>query len=66
MDAHHAKTEGNHDMMATMKASQEGINALMDVSLQTMEACLEKTEVNWGKSRNQDGSVSGRRGSGNY
>jgi hypothetical protein len=46
MDAHHAKTEANHELMATMRASHERINTLMDVSLQTTEVSLEKTEVN--------------------
>jgi hypothetical protein len=54
----------NHELMATVKASHERINTLMDVSLQTTEACLEKIEVNWEKIRNQDGSMSGRGGSG--
>jgi hypothetical protein len=31
--------------MATMKASQERVGALMDVSLETTEFCLEKIEA---------------------
>jgi hypothetical protein len=46
MVAHQAKTEANHEeLMATMKVSQEGMLALMDVSLETTEACLEKIEA---------------------
>jgi hypothetical protein len=32
--------------MAALKASQERKEALMDVSLEMMEACLEKIEAN--------------------
>jgi hypothetical protein len=32
-----------------MKASQERMDALMDVSLETMEVCLEKIEASEGK-----------------
>jgi hypothetical protein len=50
MDAHQAKTEANHeDWMAVMKASRERMDALIDISLDMMEACLEKIEVNQGK-----------------
>jgi hypothetical protein len=35
--------------MVAMKASQERMEALMNVSLETMKACLEKIEVNQGK-----------------
>jgi hypothetical protein len=34
MDIHQVKTEANHEeLMATMKTSQERVEALMDVSL---------------------------------
>jgi ribosomal protein L25 (general stress protein Ctc) len=50
MDAHQAKMEVNHEeWMAAMKASQERMEALMDISLETTEVCLEMTEVNRGK-----------------
>jgi predicted amidohydrolase len=50
MDAHQAKTEANReDWMATMKASQERMEALMDISLKTTEACVENIEANQGK-----------------
>jgi hypothetical protein len=42
--SHHAKTEVNHELMATMKASHERIEALIDVSLDVMEAHLEKVK----------------------
>jgi hypothetical protein len=45
MGAHQAKTEDNHQLMAAMKVSQERMEALVDVSLETTEACLEKIEV---------------------
>jgi hypothetical protein len=32
--------------MAAMKASQYRLEAWLDVSLETMDACLEKTETN--------------------
>jgi hypothetical protein len=51
--------------MAAMKASQERVEALMDISLETTEVCLEKTGES-GKSRNQDGSVSRNDESGDY
>jgi hypothetical protein len=41
-DAHHAKTEANHELMATMKVSHERINALTNVNLEKMEVCIEK------------------------
>jgi hypothetical protein len=42
-----AKAEANHEeLMATLKASQERMESLMNVSLETTEACLEKTEAN--------------------
>jgi galactokinase len=44
------KADANlREIMAAMKASQERMEALMDVSLQTTEDCLEKSEVNQGK-----------------
>jgi uncharacterized protein (DUF885 family) len=47
MDVNQAKTEGNHEeLMATMKANQERMEALMDVSIEMMEVCLENIEVN--------------------
>jgi hypothetical protein len=56
MDIHQAKTEAGHEeLMAAMKASQERTIVLMDVNLETMEASIEKIELNQGK-RNQDGS----------
>jgi hypothetical protein len=43
MDGHQARIEAYHDeWTATMKASRERIEALMDVSLEMTEACLEK------------------------
>jgi hypothetical protein len=39
----------SEELMATIKASQERMEALMDVSLETTEACLEQTEANQGK-----------------
>jgi hypothetical protein len=45
-----AKIEANHEeWIAAMKAGQERMEAQMDVSLEMMEACLEKIEVNQGK-----------------
>jgi hypothetical protein len=46
--------------MAAMKASQERMEALMDVNLEVMESCLGKSE------RNQNESMSRRDGSGDY
>jgi hypothetical protein len=49
LDAHQAKTEANHEeWMVAMKASQERMEALMDVR-EAMKACLEKVEANQGK-----------------
>jgi hypothetical protein len=46
MDAHHAKTDvDNEELMSAMKASQERIETLMDVSLKKMEPCVEKFET---------------------
>jgi hypothetical protein len=41
MGAHQAKTETNHELTAATKASQESVEALMDASLEVMEACLD-------------------------
>jgi predicted XRE-type DNA-binding protein len=47
MDAHQAKIEINlEEWMATVKASQERMETLMDVTQETMEDCLEKIEAN--------------------
>jgi hypothetical protein len=47
MDAHQNKIKANYgEWMAVMRSRME---ALMDASLDTMEACLEKNEVNFGK-----------------
>jgi hypothetical protein len=47
MHARQAKTEANHEeSMAAMKAGQERMGSLMDVSLETTEACLEKIGAN--------------------
>jgi hypothetical protein len=44
-EALRAKTDANNEeLMAAMKASQERIDALMDVSLEAMVACLEKAK----------------------
>jgi hypothetical protein len=46
MDTHQAKTEANHEeLVAAVKASQERMEALMDVILEMMESCLEKMKV---------------------
>jgi hypothetical protein len=34
MDVHQTKTEANHEQIAAMKASQERMEALMDISLE--------------------------------
>jgi hypothetical protein len=49
-----------------MKANQERMEALMDVSLETTKVCLEKTEVNQGKAETKMESVSRRDKSGDY
>jgi hypothetical protein len=47
MDAHQAKIKANYrEWTAVMRSRTE---ALMDASLETMEDCLEKNEVNLGK-----------------
>lgn len=47
MDAHQAQTEGkNRELMAAVKANQEVMETLMDVSLETMEDSLENIEAN--------------------
>jgi hypothetical protein len=50
MDDHQAETEANHEEWITaIKASQERMEALMDVSLEITESCLEKIEADQGK-----------------
>jgi hypothetical protein len=51
LDAHQAKIEAHHEeWMATMKASQERMKAMVDIiSLRMMEACLEKIGKNQGE-----------------
>jgi hypothetical protein len=47
MDDHQAKTETNHEeWKVAMIAGQERMEAMMDVSLEMVEACLERIEVN--------------------
>jgi hypothetical protein len=47
MDAHCAKTEANHEeLIDTVKASHERIEALIDVSQEAMEAYPEIIDVN--------------------
>jgi hypothetical protein len=65
MDAHQAKTEANHEeLVAAVKANQKRMEALLDVSLEMMELCLEKIRGESGKSINQDGSMPRRDESG--
>jgi hypothetical protein len=43
MDAYQGMIEANHEeWMAAKKGSQERMEAMMDVSLEMTEACLEK------------------------
>jgi hypothetical protein len=52
--------------MATMKASQERMGALMDVSLETTGVVPRKDFGESGKTRNHNGRVSIRDGNGSY
>lgn len=46
MDAHKTKTEVNHEeLMAIVKASGKGMEALIYVSLERRKPCLGKTEA---------------------
>jgi hypothetical protein len=54
MDIHRVKTEGNNEeLRATMKASQESTEALINVHLEMTEPCLETIVVDHGKVRSK-------------
>jgi hypothetical protein len=45
MDAHQDKTKTDHEELMAMKASQEAMETLMDVSIGTTKACPEEIET---------------------